>query len=194
MSHSSLASWRRYPGSRVGAFSSKTWRWSPRLAVSPIPCDLATRAAGMGAPSQRAKGRADKRRIDRQGIQGADGAGRFTFAEVRRLVFDVLTPEEVNELRRVTSRINAGLIRDESRTAGRAEPEQARCASRASVRYRASLCTFAQATPIIPHARECQESAEVGVRHHRSSDNHQPKASCRPSAEILQVLAQGVEP
>jgi len=37
-------------------------------------------------------------------------AGPIHFAEVRRLVFDVLTPEEVNELRRVTSRINAGLI------------------------------------------------------------------------------------
>jgi hypothetical protein len=37
-------------------------------------------------------------------------AGPIHFAEVRRLVFDVLTPEEVKELTRVTSRINAGLM------------------------------------------------------------------------------------
>jgi hypothetical protein len=32
------------------------------------------------------------------------------FREVRRLVFDVLTPEEVKALRQVTGRINAGLL------------------------------------------------------------------------------------
>ena len=37
-------------------------------------------------------------------------AGPIHFQDVRRLVFDVLRPEEVRELTRVTSRINAGLI------------------------------------------------------------------------------------
>ena len=37
-------------------------------------------------------------------------AGPIQFHDVRRLVFDVLRPEEVRELTRVTSRINASLI------------------------------------------------------------------------------------
>jgi hypothetical protein len=36
--------------------------------------------------------------------------GPIHFREVRRLVFDVLTPEEVKALRQVTGRINAGLL------------------------------------------------------------------------------------
>jgi len=37
-------------------------------------------------------------------------AGPIHFAEVRRLIFDVLAAEDVDDLWRVTSRINAGLI------------------------------------------------------------------------------------
>ena len=37
-------------------------------------------------------------------------AGPIHFREVRRLVFDVLTPEEVKALKQVTGRINAGLF------------------------------------------------------------------------------------
>lgn len=37
-------------------------------------------------------------------------AGPIHLREVRRLVFDVLTPDEVKALRQVTSRINAGLL------------------------------------------------------------------------------------
>ena len=36
--------------------------------------------------------------------------GPIHFREVRRLVFDVLTPEEVKALEQVTGRINAGLL------------------------------------------------------------------------------------
>jgi hypothetical protein len=36
--------------------------------------------------------------------------GPIHFQEVRRLVFDVLTPQEVKDLTRVTSRLNAGLV------------------------------------------------------------------------------------
>jgi hypothetical protein len=39
-------------------------------------------------------------------------AGPIHLREVRRLVFDVLTPEEVKALKQVTSRINAGLMRE----------------------------------------------------------------------------------
>ena len=38
--------------------------------------------------------------------------GPIHFREVRRLVFDVLTPEEVKALRLVTGRVNAGLLGD----------------------------------------------------------------------------------
>jgi DNA-binding MarR family transcriptional regulator len=57
-----------------------------------------------------AKGRATNAELTDKGYKKLMEAGPIHFAEVRRLVFDVLTPEEVNELRRVTSRINAGLI------------------------------------------------------------------------------------
>ncbi len=40
-------------------------------------------------------------------------AGRIHLREVRRLVFGVLTPEDVNALRQVTGRINAGLLGEE---------------------------------------------------------------------------------
>jgi DNA-binding MarR family transcriptional regulator len=59
-----------------------------------------------------AKGRATDAELTDKGYRKLMEAGPIHFAEVRRLVFDVLTPEEVNELRRVTSRINAGLITD----------------------------------------------------------------------------------
>jgi hypothetical protein len=36
--------------------------------------------------------------------------GPIHLREVRRLVFDVLTPDEVKALKQVTGRINAGLI------------------------------------------------------------------------------------
>jgi hypothetical protein len=39
-------------------------------------------------------------------------AGPIHLREVRRLVFDVLTPGEVKALKQVTSRINAGLMRE----------------------------------------------------------------------------------
>jgi hypothetical protein len=39
-------------------------------------------------------------------------AGPIHLREVRRLVFDVLTPEEVKARKQVTSRINAGLMRE----------------------------------------------------------------------------------
>jgi hypothetical protein len=38
--------------------------------------------------------------------------GPIHFREVRRLVFDVLKPEEVKALKQVTGRINAGLLGD----------------------------------------------------------------------------------
>src|SRR2546425_75469 len=57
-----------------------------------------------------AKGRATNAELTDKGYRKLMEAGPIHFAEVRRLVFDVLTPEEVKELRRVTSRINAGLI------------------------------------------------------------------------------------
>jgi len=45
-----------------------------------------------------------------KGLKKLMETGPIHFAEVRRLVFDVLTPEDVKELRRVTNRLNAGLI------------------------------------------------------------------------------------
>jgi len=55
-------------------------------------------------------GRATNAELTDKGYSKLMKAGPIHFAEVRRLVFDVLTPEEVKELRRVTSRINAALI------------------------------------------------------------------------------------
>ncbi|TMG21493.1 MAG: MarR family transcriptional regulator [Chloroflexi bacterium] len=57
-----------------------------------------------------ANGRATNAELTDKGYSKLMKAGPIHFAEVRRLVFDVLTPEEVKELRRVTSRINAALI------------------------------------------------------------------------------------
>ncbi len=57
-----------------------------------------------------ARGRATDAELTDEGYTKLMEAGPIHFEQVRRLVFDVLTPEEVDELRRVTSRINAGLI------------------------------------------------------------------------------------
>ena len=56
------------------------------------------------------KGRATNAELTDKGYRKLMEAGPVHFQEVRRLVFDVLTPEEVKDLRRVTSRLNAGLI------------------------------------------------------------------------------------
>ena len=57
-----------------------------------------------------ANSRARNAELTDKGYRKLMEAGPIHFQEVRRLVFDVLTPEEVRELGRVTSRINAGLI------------------------------------------------------------------------------------
>jgi len=57
-----------------------------------------------------ARGRATNAELTDKGYKKLMEVGPIHFAEVRRLVFDVLAPEEVKELRRVTSRLNAGLI------------------------------------------------------------------------------------
>ncbi len=57
-----------------------------------------------------AKGRATNAELTDKGFRKLMQAGPIHFQEVRRLVFDVLTPDEVKDLRRVTSRLNAGLI------------------------------------------------------------------------------------
>ena len=56
------------------------------------------------------KGRATNAQLTDKGYRKLMEAGPIHFQEVRRLVFDVLTPEEVKDLRRVTGRLNAGLI------------------------------------------------------------------------------------
>jgi DNA-binding MarR family transcriptional regulator len=56
------------------------------------------------------KGRATNAELTDKGYRKLMQAGPIHFREVRRLVFDVLTPEEVRDLRRFTSRLNAGLI------------------------------------------------------------------------------------
>jgi DNA-binding MarR family transcriptional regulator len=56
------------------------------------------------------KGRATHAELTNEGYRKLMAAGPIHFREVRRLVFDVLTPEEVKSLRQVTSRINAGLL------------------------------------------------------------------------------------
>ena len=56
------------------------------------------------------KGRATHAQLTDEGYRKLMAAGPIHFREVRRLVFDVLTPEEVKALRRVTSRINVGLL------------------------------------------------------------------------------------
>jgi DNA-binding MarR family transcriptional regulator len=56
------------------------------------------------------KGRATHAELTDAGYRKLMDTGPIHFREVRRLVFDVLTPEEVKMLRQVTGRINAGLL------------------------------------------------------------------------------------
>src|SRR5207253_1841021 len=56
------------------------------------------------------KGRATNAELTDKGYRKLMEAGPVHFREVRRLVFDVLTPQEVKDLRRVTGRLKAGLI------------------------------------------------------------------------------------
>jgi DNA-binding MarR family transcriptional regulator len=58
------------------------------------------------------RGRATYAELTDQGYRKLMAAGPIHLREVRRLVFDVLTPEEVKALKQVTSRINAGLMRE----------------------------------------------------------------------------------
>ena len=55
-------------------------------------------------------GRATYAELTDKGYQKLMEAGPIHLLEVRRLVFDVLTPEEVKALKQVTGRINAGLL------------------------------------------------------------------------------------
>ena len=81
-----------------------------------------------------ARGRATNAELTNKGYRKLMEAGPIHFAEVRRLIFDVLAAEDVYDLWRVTSRINAGLIPETNLGPWRAGPEQVRCASRASLR------------------------------------------------------------
>jgi DNA-binding MarR family transcriptional regulator len=56
------------------------------------------------------KGRATYAELTDDGYRKLIEVGPIHFREVRRLVFDVLTPEEVKALKQVTGRINAGLL------------------------------------------------------------------------------------
>ena len=56
------------------------------------------------------KGRATNAELTSKGYQKVTAAGPIHFQEVRRLVFDVLTPEEVTALEHVSARLNAGLL------------------------------------------------------------------------------------
>jgi DNA-binding MarR family transcriptional regulator len=60
------------------------------------------------------KGRATHAVLTDEGYRKLMATGPIHFREVRRLVFDVLTPEEVKALRRVAGRINAGLLGETS--------------------------------------------------------------------------------
>jgi DNA-binding MarR family transcriptional regulator len=60
--------------------------------------------------TQATKGRATHAQLTDEGYRKLMEAGPIHSREVRRLVFDVLTPEQVNALKQVTSRINAGLL------------------------------------------------------------------------------------
>ena len=60
--------------------------------------------------ANRSKGRATHAELTDEGYQKLLETGPIHFREVRRLVFDVLTPEEVKALKQVTERINAGLL------------------------------------------------------------------------------------
>lgn len=56
------------------------------------------------------KGRATHAVLTDEGYRKLMATGPIHFREVRRLVFDVLTPDEVKALKQVTGRINAGLF------------------------------------------------------------------------------------
>jgi DNA-binding MarR family transcriptional regulator len=56
------------------------------------------------------RGRATHAELTDEGYKKLMATGPIHLQEVRRLVFDQLTPEEVNALKRVTGRINAGLL------------------------------------------------------------------------------------
>jgi len=56
------------------------------------------------------RGRATYAELTDNGYQKLMAAGPIHLREVRRLVFDVLTPEEVRTLKQVTARINSGLL------------------------------------------------------------------------------------
>jgi DNA-binding MarR family transcriptional regulator len=56
------------------------------------------------------KGRATYAELTEKGHQKLMATGPIHLGEVRRLVFDVLTPDEVKALKQATSRINAGLL------------------------------------------------------------------------------------
>jgi len=56
------------------------------------------------------KGRATYAELTEKGHQKLMAIGPIHLREVRRLVFDVLTPDEVKALNQATSRINAGLL------------------------------------------------------------------------------------
>ncbi len=60
--------------------------------------------------ASRTKGRAIHAELTDEGYQKLVATGPIHFGEVRRLVFDVLTPEEVKALNQVSGRINAGLL------------------------------------------------------------------------------------
>jgi DNA-binding MarR family transcriptional regulator len=56
------------------------------------------------------KGRVTHAQLTEEGYRKLMIAGPIHFQEVRRLVFDVLTPEEVKALRQVAGRINTNLL------------------------------------------------------------------------------------
>jgi len=56
------------------------------------------------------RGRATHAELTIAGYKKLMATGPIHLREVRRLVFDVLTPDEVKALKQVTSRINAGLL------------------------------------------------------------------------------------
>ena len=60
--------------------------------------------------TSRSKARATHAELTDEGYRKLVETGPTHFREVRRLVFDVLTPDEVKALKQVTGRINAGLL------------------------------------------------------------------------------------
>src|SRR5439155_21480194 len=65
---------------------------------------------GWGGRTSGTNGRAMHAELTKEGYRKLMAAGPIHFQEVRRLVFDVLTPEEVRALDPVSARINAGLL------------------------------------------------------------------------------------